>query len=508
MDLGAKLFLIAYFIILGLLVLFGWHRYYLTYLFYRHKKNLPGKVPTLDELEKKLGALPKVTVQLPIYNEKYVVERLLNQVAALDYPQDRLEIQLLDDSTDETRQIAQQAVERLQKQGKPVVYLHRSNRVGFKAGALAEGLKQAKGDYIAVFDADFLPQKDFLTKLIPYFFGSEEYGMIQARWGHVNQNYSLMTQAQSVLLDGHFIIEHAARNRSGRFFNFNGTAGIWDRRCIEDAGGWQFDTLTEDLDLSYRAQIKGWKFLYLPEFEVPAELPVDMNAFKSQQHRWAKGSIQTAKKLVPQILKSSLPWRVKLESCFHLLNNMAYLFMLLLSLMLPASMMIRHEYQMDYSFFIDLPVFVLATLSMAIFYAASQREIYSDWKSRLFYLPLNLALGIGLAVNNARAVLEALIGKESPFQRTAKYAIAKKGERWNHKKYRSSINLGTLVEMGLGIYFTVALGFAIFFQMWSTLYCLVLFQIGFLYVGGLSLFQGRSLWRLTPRLEASSATAK
>lgn len=507
MDLGAQLFLGLYFAILSLLVLFGWHRYYLTYLFYRHKKQTPQQVPTWDQLSQRKSGVPFVTVQLPIFNEKYVVERLLEHVCALDYPRDRLEIQLLDDSTDETRQIAWQAVERWQKQGEPVVYLHRSDRVGFKAGALAAGLKEARGDYIAVFDADFLPQPDFLKRMMPHFFGQEKYGMVQARWAHLNQDYSLMTQAQSVLLDGHFMIEHTARNRSGRFFNFNGTAGIWDRRCITEAGGWEFDTLTEDLDLSYRAQIKGWKFLYLPEFAVAAELPVDMNAFKSQQHRWAKGSIQTAKKLVPKILKSPLPIKVKLESCFHLLNNFAYLLMVLLSLMLPVSVMIRHHYQLGYSLWIDLPIFILATCSICTFYAASQREIYPDWKSRLLYLPLNLALGIGLAVNNARAVIEALLGKESPFKRTAKYAIAKKGERWTHKKYRNAINLGTLMEVFLGLYFTVAVSFAIFSGMWATLYCLLLFQVGFLYVGGLSLFQGRSFWKLSPSLEASSVTA-
>lgn len=504
MDLGSKIFLGSYFTILAGLAIFGWHRYYLVYLYYRHRKVRAPGVPAFAEMIE----LPMVTVQLPVYNEKYVVERLVAKICALEYPKDRLEIQLLDDSTDETRQISEQVVARFQKLGHPIVHLHRKNRQGYKAGALNEGLKVAKGQYIAVFDADFLPESDFLQKMIPYFYGEKKYGMVQARWGHLNQDYSLMTQAQSVLLDGHFVIEHTARNRSGRFFNFNGTAGIWDRDCIADSGGWQFDTLTEDLDLSYRAQLKGWQFLYLPEIVVPAELPVDMNGFKCQQHRWAKGSIQTALKLMPRILKSEISWKIKLESCIHLLNNFAYVLIILLSLMLPLSVFIRHHYQLGYSLFIDLPVFILATFSMGTFYACSQREIYPDWKLRLLYLPLNLALGIGLAVNNTKAVVEALLRKESPFNRTAKYAIGNKEDRWAHKKYKSNVSLGTWIEIFLGIYFTGAVIFAIFQGMWATLYCLLMFQLGFLYVGLLSMFQGRSFVKISPNLDRSTLPAE
>jgi len=349
-----------------------------------------------------------------------VVERLIKRVCKLDYPRELLEIQLLDDSTDETQQIARATVKRFQKKGFPIVYLHRENRVGFKAGALEEGLKVAKGDYIAVFDADFLPPSDFLKRIIPHFFTPKRYGMVQARWGHLNQDYSLMTQAQSILLDGHFVIEHTARNRSGRFFNFNGTAGVWDRKCIQEAGGWEHDTLTEDLDLSYRAQLKGWKFLYLPDLVVPAELPVDMNGFKAQQHRWAKGSIQTAKKLIPQILKSDLPLPLKLESCFHLLNNFAYVLTVLLAIMMPFAILLRQQRSGPTYLWIDLPVFLLATVSFGFFYLCSQREVYPRWHSRLLFLPLNLILGIGLAVNNTKAVFEALFNQQSDFARTAR----------------------------------------------------------------------------------------
>jgi len=392
----------------------------------------------------------------------------------------------------------------VKKKGIPIEYIHRDNREGFKAGALEAGLKVAKGDYIAVFDADFLPAPDFLKRAIPYFFTPENYGMVQARWGHLNQDYSLMTQAQSILLDGHFVIEHTARNRSGRFFNFNGTAGIWDRRCIDDAGGWHHDTLTEDLDLSYRAQLKGWKFLYLPDLVVPGELPVDMNGFKSQQHRWAKGSIQTAKKIIPQILSSDLSWRVKLESCLHLLNNFAYVLMVVLSLMMPVAVYLRQQKMGQNFLWIDLPVFLLATASFGFFYACSQKEVYPRWQSRLVFLPLNLIMGIGLAVNNAKAVFEALFNKKSEFARTAKYAIARRQDSWVNKKYKTTFGIVTFVELFLGLYFTGAVIFALVQGLWSCLYCLMLFQAGFLYVGFLSLSQGRTFGDFSPSLEPST----
>jgi cellulose synthase/poly-beta-1,6-N-acetylglucosamine synthase-like glycosyltransferase len=504
MGLDSTLFLGCYFFILTCLAVFGWHRYFLTYLYYRYQKVRPVGVPRFEDLKE----VPFVTVQLPVFNEKYVIERLIEQVCRLDYPSDKLEVQVLDDSTDETRQIAEAVVKRFQEQGVIIQYLHREKREGYKAGALAEGLSKARGKYIAVFDADFLPPADFLKKLIPYFYGSKKYGMVQARWGHLNQNYSLMTQAQSVLLDGHFVIEHTARSRSGRFFNFNGTAGVWDRACVEEAGGWQYDTLTEDLDLSYRAQLEGWNFLYVPEIVAPAELPVDMNAFKSQQHRWAKGSIQTAKKLLPRILRSSLPWRVKAEAFFHLFNNLAYLLMVVLSVMMPVSIYIRWYYHLESSLWVDLPIFVFATLSIGTFYACSQREIYPDWKARLWYLPFNLAIGIGLAVNNSKAVLEALLGKKSEFTRTAKFAISKKSDRWQNKKYKTNVGVPTAVEILLGVYFTVAMVFSLVNRMWASAYCLLFFQVGFLYVGMSSLFQGRPLIRFSPRLETSSMPAE
>ena len=316
MTFAETLILAAYFFVLVILAVYGWHRYYLVYLYMKHKDQQP--VP-----RGQFETLPVVTIQLPLYNEMYVVDRLVESVCRIDYPRDLLEIQVLDDSTDETREIAELAVRRFAAQGIDIKYIHRTDRTGYKAGALEAGLQVARGEFIAIFDADFIPQPDFLTRTIQYF-TDPKVAMVQTRWGHVNEDYSLLTKIQAMLLDAHFVLEHGSRNRGGCFFNFNGTAGIWRRDAIADAGGWQHDTLTEDLDLSYRAQLRGWQFIFLPDHVAPAELPVEMNAFKSQQHRWAKGSIQTFLKLMPRILQSNQPFRVKAEAFFHLSANFNY----------------------------------------------------------------------------------------------------------------------------------------------------------------------------------------
>src|SRR3954463_7778437 len=328
--------LAAYFFVLIVLAIYGWHRYYLVYLYMsnRDKEPLPGRP---------LDPLPVVTIQLPLYNEMYVAERLIDAVCAIDYPHDLLEIQVLDDSTDETRSIAELAVRRHASRGFDIRYLHRVDRTGYKAGALEAGLAESTGEFIAIFDADFIPPKDFLKRTLPYFGTDSRIGMVQARWGHINQDYSLLTKIQSILLDAHFVLEHGARNRSGCFFNFNGTAGVWRREAIGSAGGWQHDTLTEDLDLSYRAQLAGWRFVFLPDVVSPAEVPVEMNSFKSQQHRWAKGSIQTCMKLLPRILRSNQPLKVKVEAFFHLSANFNYLLMSLLSILMFPAMWVRYN---------------------------------------------------------------------------------------------------------------------------------------------------------------------
>lgn len=482
MTLLETLILGSYFFVLVILAVYGWHRYYLVYAYTKNRDRVPGPPPAWD------GPLPAVTVQLPLYNEMYVVDRLLQATARIDYPRDLLEIQVLDDSTDETTGVARAAVNRLVAQGFDVKYLHRTNRAGFKAGALDAGLKTARGRFVAIFDADFIPTTDFLQKTVPYF-QDPKVGLVQARWGHVNADYSLLTKAQAILLDGHFVLEHGGRNRAGHFFNFNGTAGVWRREVIPAAGGWQHDTLTEDLDLSYRAQLLGWKFLFLPDLVAPAEVPVEMNAFKSQQHRWAKGSIQVCLKLLPRILQSDQPFGVKAEAFFHLTANFNYLLMSLLSILMFPSMVIRYNMGWYEMLLIDVPLFFAATFSVANFYIVSQREIHRDWKSRLRYIPFLMALGIGLAVNNTRAVIEALAGHESAFARTPKYGIERGSDQWAGKRYQQAVIIQPLVEIALGLYFTMTVFYALANGIYGTLPFLVLFQVGFLYTGLLSVLQ-------------------
>jgi cellulose synthase/poly-beta-1,6-N-acetylglucosamine synthase-like glycosyltransferase len=439
------LILVSYFFILSILAVYGWHRYYLVYLYMKYRDNVPK--PPAQGFEE----LPVVTVQLPIFNEMYVAERLIDTVCQLDYPKELLEIQVLDDSTDETTQIADLAVRRQVQRG-------------------------------------FVPSPEFLQKTIHHFV-DPKVAMVQARWGHLNQDYSLLTKIQAIMLDGHFVLEHGGRNRAGCFFNFNGTAGIWRRDAIRDAGGWQHDTLTEDLDLSYRAQLRGWKFLFLPDLVIPAEVPVEMNSFKSQQHRWAKGSIQTCRKLLPAILASDQPLAVKAEAFFHLSANFNYLLMVALSVLMFPAMYVRYNMGWYEMLLVDIPLFLAATASVANFYMVSQREAYADWKTRLKYLPFLMAIGIGLSINNSRAVLEALFRKESEFARTPKYGIERTGDEWVGKKYHQSMSVQPLIEMGLGLYFTAAVVYALSNQIYGTLPFLMLFQVGFLYTGLVSVVQ-------------------
>jgi cellulose synthase/poly-beta-1,6-N-acetylglucosamine synthase-like glycosyltransferase len=482
MTLLETLILGSYFFVLVILGLYGWHRYYLVYAYMRHKDRAPGPPPAWE------GPLPPVTVQLPLYNEMYVVDRLLQATARIDYPKELLEIQVLDDSTDETTEVARRAVDRLAAQGIDIKYIHRTDRTGFKAGALDAGLKVARGQFVAIFDADFIPSEDFLQRTVPYF-RDPKVALVQARWGHVNADYSLLTKVQAILLDAHFVLEHGGRNRAGHFFNFNGTAGIWRREVIPAAGGWQHDTLTEDLDLSYRAQLLGWKFLFLPELVAPAEVPVEMNAFKSQQHRWAKGSIQVCLKLLPRILQSDLPFGVKAEAFLHLTANFNYLLMSALSILMFPSMVIRYNMGWYEMLLIDVPLFFAATASVANFYVVSQRELYPDWKARLRYVPFLMAVGIGLAVNNTRAVLEAMFRHETAFARTPKYGIERGSDQWAGKKYTQAMAIQPLVEIGLGLYFSMTVFYALAYGIYGSLPFLVLFQVGFLYMGLTSVIQ-------------------
>ena len=471
----------SYFFVLVILAAYGCDRLHLVYLYTKYRQRAPEPPPPPLEL-------PVVTVQLPLYNEMYVVDRLVGAVCRMEYPKDRLEIQVLDDSTDETQEIARVAVDRFAAQGFDIVYLHRTHRQGYKAGALEAGLRRARGELVAVFDADFVPPAEFLRTTVPHF-GDPRVGMVQARWGHLNQDYSLLTKVQSILLDAHFVLEHGARSRAGLFFNFNGTAGIWRREAIETSGGWQHDTLTEDLDLSYRAQLAGWRFVFLPALVAPAEVPVEMNGFKSQQHRWAKGSIQTCRKLLPRILGSSAPLPIKIEAFFHLTANFNYPLMVALSVLMFPAMHLRYSMGLYEMLIIDVPLFFAATASVAYFYVVAQREIHDDWVARLKYLPFLMSIGIGLAVNNAKAVVEALADRPGEFARTPKYGIQRDGDEWIGKRYRQVLTVQPLVELALGLYFTAAVCYAVANQIYGTLPFLMLFQVGFLYVGVVSLVQ-------------------
>jgi len=473
---------IPYFLVLGVLAAYGFHRYWLVYCYSKHRANVPGKPA-------EMANWPKVTIQLPIYNERYVVERLVEAISRLDYPSDLLEVQLLDDSTDETQQVAQGCVERYRALGLDVHYLHRANREGYKAGALAEGLKSARGEFIAIFDADFQPGPDFLRLTVPYF-TDPGLAMVQTRWTYLNRDYSALTEVESILLDGHFVIEHGARARSGRFFNFNGTAGVWRRCAIEDAGGWQHDTLTEDTDLSYRAQLRGWRFLYLPDIECPSELPVEMNAFKAQQARWAKGLMQTAKKILPRVLRADLPAGVKAEAFFHLTANISYPLMVVLSTLLLPAMIVRFYQGWVQMLLIDLPLFLASSCSISGFYLTAQRALYpKSWRRKIIYLPFVMAVGIGLSVRNAKAVLEAIFGVQSEFARTPKYRIEGHAGTWRRKGYRNRAGWMPCLEVALGLYFAATVFYSIQNENYFTAPFLLLFVWGYLYTGLMSLCQ-------------------
>ncbi len=481
-GIGELLTLAAYYAVLTTLAFYGFHRALMVHLYYRHRRDVPRPSGSLP-------SLPRVTVQLPIYNEVYVVERLVEAVAAIDYPRDLLEIQILDDSTDETCDVVRRTAARLRERGFNIAHLARERRDGFKAGALQAGLARASGEFLLIFDADFVPRPGILADCLPHF-ADPAVGMVQVRWEHLNRDFSLLTRIQSILLDGHFVIEHTARHRSGRFFNFNGTAGIWRRRCLEDAGGWESDTLTEDLDVSYRAQLKGWRFVYLRDCVAPGELPVDMNGFKSQQHRWTKGSIQTGKKILPSVFRSRLPWKIKWEAFFHLTNNFSYLLVLLLALLIAPAIVVRERLGWQRLVVLDFPLFFGATVSFFAFYVSSQREIGRPVGSTVRHLPFVLSLGIGLSVNNARAVVEAIFNRSTPFTRTPKYRIEGAEGEWTSKRYRASKSFSIVGEIALALYFLACLAFAARYRYWAALPFLLVFFNGFAYTAALSFRAG------------------
>ncbi|MDR4498530.1 MAG: glycosyltransferase [Candidatus Scalindua sp.] len=398
---------------------------------------------------------------------------------------------MLDDSNDETRVIIAELVEKYKAMGFNIKHIVRENRSGFKAGALNVGLKEAEGEFLAIFDADFIPRKDFLLRTIPFFYEKEKVALVQTRWGHINRNYSLLTIAQSLGMDGHFIIEQGARSWNGLYMNFNGTAGIWSKEAIADAGGWHFDTLTEDLDLSYRVQLKNWKTKFLFDVVTPSELPVDMNAYKSQQHRWAKGSIQTAKKLLPLVFRRKDSFIRKLEACIHLNQYMVHPMMIILSLLsLPLIMLLKLSITpTSFPMVSMLSLIFMGAFAPSFLYIVSQIIGYKDWRKRCLYIPALMFIGCGIAINNTKAVLEALLNKKSDFVRTPKYGVVKRGKSIITKNYRLPVKFFFVSEILLSIYCFI--GFMQYMDNKRFLFgpFLLMYAMGFFYVGMLSLLQ-------------------
>ena len=471
--------MVPYFAVLLILSMYGLHRYAMIRGYFRHRKKIfqaPAPVTT--------GPLPRVTIQLPIYNEQYVVERLLASVCEIEYPRELLDIQVLDDSTDETHPFTQRLCAEYTANGFPVEYIHRTNRHGYKAGALQNGLLTAKGEVVAVFDADFVPPKDFLMRAVGPF-ADPNVGMVQTRWTYLNRHYNVLTEVQAMLLDGHFVLEHVAREGEGKFFNFNGTAGILRKSMIDDAGGWQHDTLTEDSDLSYRAQLKGWRFVYLPQIECPSELPVDTYSFQVQQSRWAKGLMQVAIKLLRNILKSDAPFKVKAEAFFHLTPNISYPLMIVVSTLMLPVMIVRFYMGWFEMVVIDLPLIAASFWSISAFYMLAHRELYpKTWKRGFLFLPALMAAGVALTIINTRAVIEAFIGYQTAFARTPKYAIATSDKvKLEAVKYKSRSGWLPYAEIALGCFFSAIVAYAIESFNYSAVPFILLFVGGYFWAG-------------------------
>ncbi len=471
--------LFVYIFSLTVLFVFGAHGFIMIYYYLRFRKSPAPAVGTIT-------TYPAVTVQLPVYNEMYVVRRLIDAACGIIYPKEKLEIQVLDDSTDQTVEEVAACVEKYRKLGYDIRHLHRLNRAGYKAGALRKGLETAKGDFIAIFDADFVPRSDFLLKTIPYFVADGRIGMVQTRWEHINSDYSLLTRTQAMALDGHFVIEQSVRNKVGFFINFNGTAGVWRKSCIEDAGNWQEDTLTEDLDLSYRAQLRGWKFKYLSDVTSPAELPSEINALKSQQFRWTKGAIETARKILPVVWRSKLPLKVKVHATFHLTNNLVFPFIVIAGILNVPLVFIKHTGLHDH-YFTFMSIFVFAFLGSFLFYLFSQRDVYKDWRKRLFLFPVFMAGSMGFAVNNTRAVVEGLFRKKSEFVRTPKYSIRDKKDSWTDKKYVPvKFSSTVILEILLALYCLFGVASSVYYLELAAVPFQLLFFLGFTFVSVMS----------------------
>lgn len=485
----------TYFFSLTILFLFGSSGFFMIYSYLKYRnRSLPATEP--------LAEFPVVTIQLPVYNELYVVGRLIDVVCGMDYPKDRLEIQVLDDSTDETVGVVAERVAFYRECGHRIHHLRRADRAGYKAGALKKGLETASGEFVAIFDADFIPNRDFLKKTLPYF-ADGRIGLVQTRWEHINADYSFMTRVQAMALDGHFVIEQQVRNKAGHFINFNGTAGIWRKSCIFDAGNWEADTLTEDLDLSYRAQLKGWKFIFLRDVTSPSELPSEINSLKSQQHRWTKGAIETARKILPRVWTSDLPFGRKVHSTLHLTGNIVFPFILLAAILNVPLIFIKHQGGYE-NYFNIMAVFIFAFLGSFLFYLYSQKDVYADWHKRILLFPLFMAGSMGLAINNTRAVFEGLMRKKSEFVRTPKYSVILRKDSWAGKKYaQARVKPQVVIEALMTLYCGFGVLSSIYYVELAAVPFQVLFTSGFGIVAWTSIKHVLDA-RRPPRREASA----
>ncbi|WP_128545392.1 cellulose synthase family protein [Larkinella soli] len=487
------LVLVLYGLVVTLLFLYNCNQLSLIFSYIKHKRKSYTRFRDYDG--RPAEQVPFVTIQLPVYNELYVAERLIDSIAALNYPREKLEIQVLDDSTDETVDIIAHRVAHFRRHGLDIRHIRRPDRKGFKAGALAYGLQQAKGEFLAIFDADFVPDPDFLLKTIPHF-ENPKVGIVQTRWTHLNEDYSILTQLQAFGLNAHFFVEQGGRNADGYFMNFNGTAGVWRKQAILEAGGWSSDTITEDLDLSYRAQLKGWKFVYREDIGSPAELPVAMKALKSQQYRWMKGAAECARKLMLRVLRApGVSLRVKIHAFFHLLSSSTFILVFLLGVLSVPVLYIRIRHpEYDWVFFL-LGFFQVNLLILLSFYGI---PYWLERRGRLerlglYYFPMYSSLMMGLSLHNSIAVIEGFIGRKTPFVRTPKFNVDAGGSSWRTNKYvhrdlGASINWLTVAEGLLMVYFLFGIAMAFYHQRYDMIVFHVMLAVGFGLVFAYSVF--------------------
>jgi cellulose synthase/poly-beta-1,6-N-acetylglucosamine synthase-like glycosyltransferase len=471
---------ILYGLVLSALFIYGLNLFYYSYLTLKHRAPDPEPLP--------MDHHPRVTVQIPIYNERYVARRAIDAIAALDWPWDRLQIQVLDDSNDDTVEIISEAVQRHQKEGLDIHHLHRKNRIGYKAGALLEGMRHVTGEFVAIFDADFLPERDFLHRTLPYF-NQRDVGFVQTRWGHLNEGYSFFTKLQALAIDGHFMVEQHARSRQGFFLNFNGTAGVWRVRSIEDAGGWEFDTLTEDLDLSYRAQLAGWKGVYLRDTVTPGELPVTVSGFRRQQYRWARGSIETARKLLPRVLKSDLDLRLKVQSILHMTGYGIHALMFALALMYPLMAVLSQGRPFVVSLYGLAALFSLTALAPTTYFTLGQHELHRPIWRRLPSILFLSVLGSGMMINSLRGIVDAFSKREAVFERTPKYGSVGNRIAGNLRTYQVKGNSQILLEVAMLLFNLNTCRLAWNYGLYPTLFYAGIFSTGFLYLLGMTVWE-------------------